>query len=417
MVKLSDAMKTFLLLLCATVMSTVFYMMSQTIANITTLYIMFIVLIARYTEGYKYSIFASFTGVVFVNYFFTEPFMTLDFQKNSYPVTFVGMLAISLITGTTTTHLRTQQKMSAQREYMLDKLNMVNRELISSNSMEEIEKIRACYLQEFISSAPEFLNLFHTQVQMAIDRQKLVNEHENLVVEAEKENTRANLLRAISHDLRTPLTNIIGASQTCVENDIIKKDERKRLVKSIYDDAFWLLHMVENLLMVTRIDEKSARVSKTPEILEEVLSEAAGRFKMRYPNARLEVDIDEKLMMVPMDPMLIEQVILNLLENTVLHAQTSKEVLLKAVERDGNVVISVLDYGKGIDKRVIDNLFDGRANEKNNSGDASRGLGIGLSVCKTIVKAHGGEITAYNHEHGASFEFTIPMEDAGIYEQ
>ena len=224
---------------------------------------------------------------------------------------------------------------------------------------------------------------------------------------------RANLLRAISHDLRTPLTSIIGAASSYTENsNHLTEEEKTELVTQINDDANWLLNMVENLLTVTRIQNDESHVSTSLEVVEEVVSEAVQRLRKRIPHAKINVSIPEAFLMVPMDPLLIEQVIMNLLENAVIHSESKQAVDLVVTDSSDSVTFHVIDYGKGLDEDKIPSLFEGQS--ASGSSDSHKGMGIGLSICKTIIQAHNGTICAFNHENGAEFSFTLPKE--GIHE-
>lgn len=228
---------------------------------------------------------------------------------------------------------------------------------------------------------------------------------------AEKETMKANLMRAMSHDLRTPLTTIIGSSSLYLEQDASMSDKEKRqLVLNIEEDAQWLLTMVENLLSVTRIqDERGvASVVKTEEPLEEIVSEAVIRFRKRFPDVPVRVMIPDRFIVVPVDATLIGQVINNLLENAFFHSESHGPIDLIVTTEGPYISISIKDYGKGIAPELLDTLFDGGGVYKNQTGDGHKGMGIGLTICKTIVNAHSGEIYADNHEEGARFTFTLP---------
>ncbi|QHQ60777.1 DUF4118 domain-containing protein [Anaerocolumna sedimenticola] len=260
------------------------------------------------------------------------------------------------------------------------------------------------------------LNLIIKQVATAIERQHLSNNQQLIQIENEKEKTRANLLRAVSHDLRTPLTGMIGASETILNNkSFLSEEEQIKLIEYIYEDSNWLLHMVENLLSVTRIREGNSSVNKVPEPIEEVITEAIMRIRKRFPYANIQVDIPDDFIMVPMDATLIEQVIINLLENAIKYSGYNKPVTLLVEKDDYNITFHIMDEGKGISVSKIDSIFDGCSQTENLSSDSSKGLGIGLSICKTIVNAHGGNITAKNNDgHGAVFTFTLPLEGSLI---
>ncbi len=336
----------------ATMLAVAFFHYSLNSTSVAIIYILAVMLVARYTNGYVPGVVASFLGVICVNYVFTYPFMRLNFSIDGYPITFVAMALISGLTSMLTTQSKKQNQ--------------------------------------------------------------ILNEQEKLLMEAEKETMRANLLRAVSHDLRTPLTGIIGmADAYLADSGRLTEEEKSYMVKGISEDANWLLNMVENLLSVTRIQVGGTRVNTSLEPLEEVVSEAVQRLRKRLPQARVQVQVPEEFLMVPMDAMLIEQVIINLLENGVYHSGAEK-IDLYVIKEDKEAVFHIRDYGKGIAPERLETIFDGGGTEENQSGDSHRGMGIGLSICKTIVNAHEGTIWANNWEQGAEFVFTLPLrEDTG----
>lgn len=328
-----------------------FFHLSANSANIALLYILGVITIARYTDGYFYGILASIFGVIFINCFFTYPYFKLNFILADYPFTFFCMLSISLITSTATTNLKRQSETLAL--------------------------------------------------------------HEKQLAEADKEKMRANLLRAVSHDLRTPLTSILGALSSLEENDAsYTPAERRNVTHNIYDDASWLLNMVENLLSVTRIQTGDSKLKTSPEIVEEVVAEAVSRLKKRFPDAEISVSTPPEILMIPMDPMLIEQVLINLMENSIVHAQSQKPTQIIVENQTDCVCFHVIDYGVGIDEMHLDQIFDGSC--ASTSSDVRKGMGIGLSICKTIVTAHNGTILARNHQAGAEFLFTLPKEEQNV---
>ena len=234
-------------------------------------------------------------------------------------------------------------------------------------------------------------------------------------VEAEREKTRSNLLRAVSHDLRTPLTGILGASSAILENDdTISKEDRLGLLQDINDDAQWLIRMVENLLTITRIDEQSgARVAKKPEAGEEILEATIAKFRKQQPDWKIIVQVPEEFLMIPMDAILIQQVLMNLLENVVQHG-TGADRMWVTLQREGdNGVFSVRDNGCGVDPALLPRIFQGNLTENyGRDGDRKRNMGIGLSVCYTIVRAHGGSMQAENLPGGgAEFRVSLPLEE------
>ena len=279
-------------------------------------------------------------------------------------------------------------------------------------------------MQSFSNMTTTSLN---REKEAAVKREKelaKLNEYNkqinDLQIEKEKEKMRSNLLRAISHDLRTPLTGMIGASSTYLEaKDQLDEEAKDQLVMGIKEDANWLLNMVENLLSITRIQSNGSdtqpHVKKVPEPLEEVVSEAIQRYHKRYPDSELKVKIPEDFLMVPMDPTLIEQVIMNLLENAWVHAGTRGPIELDIKEEEKNVVFYVRDHGVGIEPERIDQIFDGCAGAIDH--ESRKGMGIGLSICKSIVMAHQGDVYARNYEDGAEFSFSLPMDEEELTEE
>lgn len=339
---------TALCLMAATLCSSAFFHLSDNTSNVAIIYVLAIVFIAQNTEGYVPGIIASLFSVGFINFVFTYPYMALNFTLDGYPVTFLGTMIIASLTSTLTTHLK--------------------------------------------------------------EKTRLLNEQEHMFMEAEKEKMRANLLRAISHDLRTPLTGIIGSASSYLEQGpLMSETDRVCLVQDIASDAQWLLHMVENLLSVTRIYGQTASVRTVPEALEEVVSSALQRFYKRIPEGKIRTDIPQALIMIPMDATLIEQVLMNLLENAAFHSNSLRPVDLSVTVEAGSARFSVRDYGSGLNPDTLDTLFDGYTSTKNHSSDSHKGMGIGLSICKTIIHAHHGQIFALNHTDGAEFVFTLPL--------
>ncbi len=240
-----------------------------------------------------------------------------------------------------------------------------------------------------------------------------IKQQEKIQAESEMEKMRANLLRAVSHDLRTPLTTIYGSSSAIVDKvDELSKEQLLRLAKGIEEDSQWLMGMVENLLAVTKIDGENIKLRKTPVVLEELIDSVLVRFRKRYPAQTLEVDIPDDFVMIPMDATLIEQVIVNILENAVQHAVGMTEMKLKVYVIGMRAVFEIQDNGCGISKERMNNIFTGYFEKKDAPADYQKSsLGIGLSICASIVKAHNGEIMVENRKSGGCcFRFSLELE-------
>ena len=238
-----------------------------------------------------------------------------------------------------------------------------------------------------------------------------IKQQEHLRLETEREKMRANLLRSVSHDIRTPLTSIMGSTSAVLENPGLSEQERRELLEDARDEAQWLIRVVENLLSVTRIGNIQGKISTQLEAAEEVLAEVVQKFRKRFPMIRVEVAAPEELLMVPMDVILIEQVLSNLMENAVLHGQTTTLIRVAVEADNGWARFSVRDDGNGIDPSRMDTLFEGTLHHADkDNGDGKRNMGLGLAVCAAVVHAHNGSMGARNlREGGAEFYFRLPL--------
>ena len=338
-----DSATCFCILLGAAFICVILRLVNESDVYISMILISAVLITSRVTTGYFYGLLASIVGVFGINYVFTPPYFEFNFTLANYPITFLSMLATSLITSTLTSQIKQQEQVK---------------------------------------------------------------------IEIEKEKTRANLLRAVSHDLRTPLTSISGATSAILENENVFTPEQKHeLMQEVLEEANWVIRMVENLLSVTRINGETAKVTKQEEAVEEVISESVAKFHAHFPGAAVRVSIPDNLLFVPMDATLIEQVLINLLENAVIHGETVHQITI-TVEKEGDwVFFSVLDDGVGIAPDKLDKIFEGYSEGGDQAKrEGVKSMGIGLSVCKTIVQAHGGAITAENADpSGALFRFTLPL--------
>lgn len=258
-----------------------------------------------------------------------------------------------------------------------------------------------------------FLSMFVVSLLICTMTTQL-KEKEALVIEANTAKLRNNLLLAISHDLRTPLTSILGASSAILENyDMISQERKIQLLTEVNEEADWLIRMVENLLYITRMKNESAKLNTHSEVAEEIISEAITKLKKRYPYAPIHVTIPNEILMVPMDAMLIEQVIMNLLENAIRHSESATDIQMTIRKSEHYAIFEIKDNGIGIAEHILPHLFDGLVRTtKNSRMDTTKDMGIGLSVCKSIILAHNGTIEAHNNpEGGACFTFQLPLEE------
>lgn len=313
-------------------------------------FVLTVAAVSRWTEGYFWGTFSSLCGVVCVNYVFTFPYWEFNFTMTGYPLTFLTLLAVSVMISAMTTQIKKQER---------------------------------------------------------------------LRMETEKESMRANLLRAMSHDIRTPLTSIVGNTAAILEsNGAFSSQQERQLLKDVNEDAQWLIRMVENLLSITRISDEQASIATETEAAEEIIAASVQKFSKRFPNTEVCVGVPDEVLMVPMDATLIEQVILNLLENAVIHGKGATKISLSVCREGERACFMVCDNGQGIPREKIATIFDGGLSGVSHSNfDMKKNMGIGLSVCNTIVKAHGGTMSAENLKSGgACFRFYLPMKEGKISE-
>ena len=303
-------------------------------------FILAVVLVARFTEGYGWGIAASLAGTFCVNYMFTYPFWAFDVTYPGYPLTVAVMLIVSILVSALTTQIKKQ---------------------------------------------------------------------EQLRFEVEKEKMHANLLRAIAHDIRTPLAAILGAASALEKQDLASED-RRALAGAISRDARWLVRVTENLISVTRFAGDGVALKKETEVLEEIVGSAILKYRQTEGSLPVETDAPEGILMIPMDATLIVQVLLNLFDNVSAHAVGATRIWLHIAKEPEQVRISVEDDGTGIPPSRLMHILEDRAVSA--QGDDRRHMGIGLSVCRSIIAAHGGELTAARSRHGgAAFHFTLPCKE------
>jgi len=496
----ADTFKTIGVLIAATMLSIGLQAADIGDQNVIMVYILSVLLISRITTGHLYGIAASVLSVLAFNFFFTQPYHTFNAIQPGYPVTFVIMFLAAFFTSTLTVRIKTQVRLSVEREHRTKILYEINKKLLITRGLENIitltneyitqifdrtavfythdpEDTASGYIMEAASdhSAPMlrsederavahwvflngkragsgtdtlmgagahyipiisqtkvlgvigvscsngkldqnsrlFLRMLASQVAMALERQYLSDEQRKIVIESEKEKMRSNLLRAISHDLRTPLTGILGASSAILENgDNLDKRTHDQLISNIKEDSQWLIRMVENLLSVTRINEGTMHVSKSPEAAEEIAAEAVAHIRKRFPERKISVKVPDELLMVPMDGTLIEQVLINRVENAFKRSPADSVVRVDVRAEKQHAVFKVSDQGEGIAEEDFPYLFESYVPNGKRSSDSSRGMGIGLSICMSIIKAHGGKMEAYNKEDGgAVFLFRLPLKE------
>lgn len=363
---LRDILISVLLLLAAYLVSGFLILHTGGENNSSLVFVLAVVCISFFTSGYFYGIVASIVGSFCINYFFMYPYSAFSLSISGYPVTMLSMAAISCLVSALTARIK-QQALDASRR---------------------AQNTRALYEQN------ERLNAEKAAIQL----------------QSARESIRSNILRAVSHDLRTPLTSISGAVSVLLSSPDIS-EKNKSLLRDIKTDADDLILMVENLLSVTRIQDGVTPLKEQEDMLEEVAGDAVLTTRRRFPDYNVELELPEDILYLPMDATLIKQVIVNLLENAVRHSGDRDHIKLNLFRQDDWAVVEVRDRGKGLSPEICQAVQAGKPLDRDRSGDSTRGMGIGLSACQSIIKAHGGFFAAGNDpEGGAVFRFGLPME-------
>lgn len=244
------------------------------------------------------------------------------------------------------------------------------------------------------------------QITIAMEREALSAERESARAETERERYKSNLLRAISHDLRTPLTGIAGASEMLLQE--LRDPEQIKLVQGIHEDSVWLTRLVENILGLTKIQEGRLALRIQEEAVEEIVGEAVNRASKYAPTHQIAISVPDEVLFVSMDGKLIEQVLINLVENAIKHTTPENEISVIVRAEEDKVWFEVSDNGSGLNEADIAQIFDVFYVSHKQHTDARRGLGLGLAICKAIVNLHGGKIYAQNNPiGGAAFRFYL----------
>lgn len=341
------------ILIAATLVGLLFSGLKIPEANIIAVYILGVLIISIITSSWMYSFLASVISVLAFNFLFTIPRFTLRAYDPSYPVTFGIMFLVALITGSLASRMKEYARESAQA-----------------------------------------------------------------AMQIEKEQLRADLLRSISHDLRTPLTSISGNASNLLSNENeFSQETRMQIYGDIYDDSMWLIKLVENLLSVTRIEDGRMDLRMSAELMDEVIAEAMRHTDRNRDGRKIEVSSDEEFILGKMDARLIVQVVINLVDNAVKYTPEGAQIRIHTGKKDGIVVVSVSDTGPGIPDEQKSKVFDMFYTETNRAADGRRSLGLGLGLCRSIIRAHGGEIwVSDNKPQGAVFTFTLPAEEVTLHE-
>lgn len=459
-------------------------------SNIIIVFLLGVLFVSRLTEGYSGGIVSSVLGVTLFNFFFTEPYYTLQVDRSDYPITFIIMLIAAIITSTSTSLIQFKVKESKSREESIHLLYQISQSLlkaednnqivhlsgtilsktldrncfislnendtwktpslfsptnISEASIEKFQKIKTyfetnpngfivnngAYYIEFINgldikwgligieldASEDFneeqkniLKSVSYQIAIALDRDYLIGKQQKIILQTEKERLKSNLLRSISHDLRSPLTSILGATSTLIDKQSqLSEQAVHELIMIIHEDAFWLTGTVENILSMTKIDEHQVVLNTQLEVVDELIENAIMRLSRQYDILYLSVSLPNEIIELQVDRLLIGQVLINLIDNAYKYSNYKEGISLEVRRVSDYVMFSISDTGPGIQSEDLVNIFERFYTVPNANNNERRGIGLGLPICKTIIELHGGNIEASRNDFGGiTIEFSLP---------
>lgn len=438
--------------------------------NLLMIFLVGVLIITVVTKGYLYGFIVSILNLFMFNYFFTEPLHSFLMSNIQDYILIAFFLIASLICGTMSSKLQHQMELANHRAHTSQLLYNISESLLKLTGIPGIVEKTINYLQEYtgypcsvsldkgridmkelyyathdydkeINNNEEnyvlpikalsreigtitFANVRHPlseevdifiktviyQMALVLDREFLYQERERIKLAMEGEHLKSTLLRSISHDIRTPLTGIMGASSMILDSDEgLDEGSVRKLVSDINEEASWLISSVQNILDMTRISDAKLVIQKEYEAVDDLINQAVIHVPRLTGMNRLRVTIPEDILLVEVDGRLIVQVLVNLLDNAYKHSGKTSRIELKAFRRGNSVIFEVSDNGLGIDEAIRDTLFEGFITLPRNSADSGRGVGLGLTICKAIVEAHNGRIAAFNKpEGGAVFQVELP---------
>ena len=455
-----DWLLTIVILILATILSYGFSKVGFTEANIIAVYLLAALLTSMATSTRSSYVLSAIGGVLVFNFFFTTPKFSLRVHEHGAPLTFLIMVVAALIVGTLTDRLKSQVKQSAQAAYrtnllfetsqMLQKapnddkifqtartqvtkllgrtvsvlpgVTASNRKNALRYPIKSQEKVYGTVIVEGNEPLEAFENSVLLSIlgdcALALENSRNAREKEEATLRAENEKLRATLLRSISHDLRTPLTTISGnASILLSDGEELDAGIKRQMYEDIYDDSAWLQNLVENLLAVTKIEEGRMELKMQPHLAEEIVSEAMQHISRKASEHHITVEHQNELLLAQCDARLMVQVIINLVDNAIKYTPVGSHILIFTRQEGTEAVFGVSDNGPGIPDGEKTQVFQMFYTGSTAVVDSRRSLGLGLSLCKSIVAAHGGEITVSdNQPAGAVFIVSIPAGEVEVHE-
>nr|MCR4655356.1 DUF4118 domain-containing protein [Lachnospiraceae bacterium] len=501
-----DSLITLLLLMASTSIGLLFTVFGFSEANIITVFILGVLIIAVFTVSPIFSIVSSLASVLLFNWFFIEPKFSFHTYETEYVVTFAIMLISALITGTFANKLKDNARHSSREAFRTKVLFDTNQLLQKAGSTDDVMHITAQQIKTLLdrdvivfpiakSSKPgssaelntspfyvrtsgqdeneaeiaewAFLNQAvagaHTEkfksakslyqpisingycygviavylsgerleafeysvffsiigeCALALEGLRNAAEKEQAAMAVRNEQLRSNLLRSVSHDIRTPLTSISGnASNLMTYYEQMDTETLKQIFSDIYDDSEWMITLVENLLSISRIENGQMDLHLSLEVVNDVIEEALRHIDKNAAKHHIVVQLSSDVLIARMDARLITQVLINLVNNAIKNTQTGSEIRICSEQDGKSICVSVEDNGPGISNEMKPHIFEMFYTGQNTVSDGRRGIGLGLALCKSIVEAHGGTISLEdNIPSGCRFLFSLPAGEVTINE-
>ncbi len=444
-----NAVKTICILSLATALSILIGYLGVGNESIIMVFLLSVLFTAVFTSNRGWAIGAALFCALLFNFLFTNPLFSFFIYGTNDVMLLLFFLVTGIVSGTVTSRLQSEMKLASQNEQTARILYRIASGFLSASGKESVVKkaedlvyryagltgsilldqkdlagfevssgsgqLGTLIIQEKEINAQQLLivQAVCTQLGIALERETLVADREKIRLAMEREQQRSTFLRSVAHDLRSPLTALSGAGNLLADNyDAFTDAERKKLASDICEEIVWLTNLVENILNMTRISEHRIVLFKQEEVIDDIIAEAVKHTERLLRERDFQVQLPEAIITAPMDGKLIVQVLINLLENAVRHTPHGSSISLTAAAAANKLVVSVSDTGNGIPAAIKDHLFERFVTQEKKIVDGRRGLGLGLSICKAIIEAHGGEIQVKDKKpNGAEFVFTLPMEE------
>lgn len=416
--------------------------------NILMVFIVSVLLVAAFTKGYLYGVVASVISVLCFNYLFIDPNYDFHISDPSDFMLMIFFLITSFIACSLTERIQKQMNIAKKNESVSQQLFILSKRLLNVSGVDQILFQGRQYIEESVQvktdisleikeenervipitgmnrilgtieiQGDQILNedqliivkAVANQLGNALERELTYQEQEKIKVAMEKEHMLNSMLKSISHDLRTPLTGIVGASQLLMEKNDLNQQDVYSLSKDIHDQAKWLIQIVENILNMSKI-ENGLELRKNIEVADDLIYEAI-RHVPELGKRHFQLILPDELLLINGDGQLLIQVFINLLNNAVQYTKEDDSIFLIVESLENDIQFTVKDTGAGIHQDVLEHVFEEFVTYAGISNDSHKGIGLGLAICKAIVQAHQGRIIAKNNEDkGASIIFTIPKE-------